>query len=101
MSYHGMDPLKHFEFMFRATVEPTGRVRTELRDIMPVMYSDPMPIDIQTEIEREISIKMGERDYQNFMQSYGKYLELTYNLEKDPVAKDMFSKLMMYIYLKR
>ena len=100
MNYHGMDPERHFEFMFRAQIEPTGRVRTQIQDIMPVSYSDPIPLDIQTEIEREISIKMGERDYNNFMKSYGKYLELVYAMERDPTVRDMFEKMIVYLRLK-
>lgn len=100
-NYHGMDPLRHFEFMFKAHTQATGRVRTNLQDINPVSYSDMIPIDVPYDVEREISITMGEKDYKNFIESYGKYLELTYALEKDEIAKEMFSKLIMYIALKR
>lgn len=101
MNYHGMPPEQHLEFMFRATIEPTGRVRTQIRDILPISYSDPVPLDIQYEVEREISITMGENDYKHFINSYGKYLDLVYSAERDPVVKDMMEKMMMYIILKR
>lgn len=101
MSYHDMRPEQHFEFMFRAKVEPTGRVRTQVQDIMPTHYTDIIPIDVPYQVEREISITMGENDYKNFMSSYGKYLDLVYAAESDIVVKDMMQKMMMYIILKK
>lgn len=101
MKYHGMPPEQHFEFMFRAKIEPTGRVRTQVQDIMPISYSDPMPVDINYQVEREIAITLGENDYKNFLHSYGKYLDLVYAAERDPAVKDMMDKMLMYIILKR
>ena len=100
MKHHGLNPEQHFEFMFRAKIQPTGRVRTQIQDVMPMIYSDPIPLDIQYEVEREMSVMMGERDYKNFMASYGKYLDIVYAAEKDPVVEDMLQKMIMYITLK-
>ena len=101
MNYHGMPPEQHFEFMFKAKIEPTGRIRTQVQDIFPMNYSDPIPLDFQYEVEREIALTMGEHDYKNFMASYGKYLDIVYAAERDPVVKDMMEKMLMYIILKR
>lgn len=101
MNYHGMPPEDHLKFMFNATIEHTGRVRTRIQDLQPYIYSDTAPVDMTSHIEREISITMGEQDYDNFMRSYTKYLELVYATERDPVARDMFEKMMMYLILKR
>jgi hypothetical protein len=104
MNYHGMEPAKHLEFMFNAVIEQTGQKRYLKEDLQlcnRMSYGELMPQSMAVRMENEIAVKMGEGDYQNFMESYGKYLELTYNLERDPVAKDMFSKLMTYIILKR
>lgn len=103
MSYHGMEPDNHFVFMFNAKMEPTGRVRHRTDMLaMPhrMSYNDPF-MDYPVQTEREIAITMGENDYNNFMQSYGKYLDLVYAAEQDPVVKDMMEKMMMYIILKR
>lgn len=103
MKYHGMDPLKHFEFMFNAYISATGKVRTK-PDHMLNIHRQPYNshvIDYPVHTEREMSITLGEDDFKNFIDSYGKYLDLTYAIEQDQVAKDMFSKLMMYIALKR
>lgn len=102
-SHHGMDPLKHFEFMFNAHTKATGRVRSRTDMLsMPhrMNYNDPF-MDYPVQTEREIAITMGENDYNNFIQSYGKYLDLIYAAERDPIVKDMMEKMMMYIYLKR
>jgi hypothetical protein len=50
--------------------------------------------------ENEIAVKMGEGDYQNLMDSYGRYLELVYAMERDPVVRDMFEKMIVYLRLK-
>lgn len=100
MNYHGMDPLRHFEFMFKAHTQATGRVRTNIQDISPVSYNDIIPIDVPYEVEREISITMGEHDYKRFLESYGKYLDVVYAAEQDPIVKDMLQKMIMYINLK-
>ena len=103
MSYHGMDPLKHFEFMFNAHTRASGKVRTRT-DMLSIhhrfSYNDPV-MDFPVQTEREIEITMGENDYNNFIASYGKYLDLVYAAERDPVVKDMMEKMMMYIILKR
>ena len=101
MNYHGMPPEDHLKFMFNANVELTGRVRTRIQDLQPYIYSDVAPVDMTSHIEREVSITMGERDYDNFKLSYGKYLDLVYAAERDPVVKDMMEKMLMYIILKR
>ena len=101
--YHGMPPQEHFRFMFNAHTKATGRVRSRTDMLsMPhrMNYNDPF-MDYPVQTEREIAITMGENDYNNFMKSYGKYLELTYAIEQDSIAKDMFSKLLMYIALKQ
>ena len=104
MNYHGMEPAKHLEFMFNAVIEQTGQKRYLKEDLQIYhrqCYNEPTPQNMAVRTENEIAVKMGEGDYQNFMDSYGKYLELTYALEQDPVAKDMFQKLMTYIILMR
>ena len=103
MNYHGMPPENHLKFMFNADVEATGRVRQRMGMLnYPSIVPQTMePVYQHIETEREISIKMGEGDYNNFMRSYGKYLELVYETERDPVARDMLEKLSMYLILKR
>ena len=104
MSYHGMEPAKHLEFMFNAIIEQTGNKRYLKEDLAVYhrhSYNEPTPQNMAVRTENEIAVKMGEGDYQNFMDSYGKYLELIYAMERDPIVKEMFSKMMTYIILKR
>lgn len=104
MNYHGMEPEQHLKFIFNAEIEPTGQ-RRYLKEDMQIYhrlsYNEPMPQNMAVRTENEIAIKMGEHDYENFMRSYGKYLELVYETERDPVARDMLEKLSMYLILKR
>jgi hypothetical protein len=43
---------------------------------------------------------MSETDYKRFISGYQSYLTLIYGMN-DPIAKDMFEKLMMYLELRR
>lgn len=103
MKYHGMEPERHLEFMFNAVVEMTGQKRYRKEDLAiyhRLDYNEPMPQNMSVRMENELAIKMGEGDYQNFMNSYGKYLDVVYAAEKDPIVRDMFEKMIMYIRLK-
>ena len=103
MNYHGMEPEQHLKFMFNAEIEPTGSKRYLKEDLAVyhrLSYNEPTPQNMAVRTENEIAIKMGEGDYQNFMDSYGKYLELIYAMKEDPVVKDMFEKMIIYLRLK-
>ena len=51
-------------------------------------------------VERVISIKMTESDYKNFMDGFGKYVELIHGVE-DPIIANMFHEVLMMIKLKQ
>ncbi len=103
MQYHGMEPARHLEFMFNAIIEQTGQKRYLKEDLAVyhrLSYNEPTPQNMAVRTENEIAVKMGEGDYQNFMDSYGKYLELIYAIERDPIVKDMFEKMIIDLRLK-
>jgi len=103
MQYHGMEPARHLEFMFNAVIEQTGQKRYLKEDLQVyhrLSYNEPTPQNMAVRTENEIAVKMGEGDYQNCMDSYGKYLELIYAMERDPTVKDMFEKMIVYLRLK-
>ena len=103
MNYHGMEPAKHLEFMFNAVIEQTGQRRYLKEDLQlcnRMSYGELMPQNAAVRMENEIAVKMGEGDYQKFMDSYGRYLELVYAMERDPTVKDMFEKMIVYLRLK-
>ena len=104
MKHHGLNPEQHFEFMFKAKIEPTGQRRYVMEDLLTynrLSYNDVMPHEQAVRTENELAIKMGEHDYKNFMASYGKYLDIVYAAEKDPIVHDMLQKMIMYITLKQ
>lgn len=103
MNYHGMPPEQHFAFMFNAKIEPTGKKRYRKEDLQVyhrLSYNEPMPNDMAVRTENEMGITLGEDDLNNLMNSYGKYLELVYTVERDPIVRDMFEKMIMYMRLK-
>jgi hypothetical protein len=98
-----MEPAKHLEFMFNAVIEMTGKRRYLKEDLTTyhnLNYGELMPQNVAVRMENEIAVKMGEGDYRNFMANYGRYLELIYAMERDPVVKDMFEKMIIYLRLK-
>jgi hypothetical protein len=103
MKYDNMTPEKHLAFMFRAKIEPTGERTYKQEDLFTynsLQYGQNMPHDMPVRVENVMSVKMAETDYNNFIESYGKYLDLLYAVETDPIAKDMFEQLVIYITLK-
>ena len=103
MKHNSMEPEQHLKFMFNAEVEPTGSKRYLKEDLAVyhrLSYNEPTPQNMAVRTENEIAVKMGEGDYDKFIYSYGKYLDLLYAVETDPIAKEMFEKLLIYIHLK-
>jgi hypothetical protein len=103
MNYRGMEPEEHLKFVLNAVIEQTGQrryLKKDLRIYNNLNYGELMPQNMSVRMESEIAVKMGERDYEKFIYSYGKYLDLLHAVETDPIAKEMFEKLLVYIHLK-
>jgi hypothetical protein len=103
MKYNDMEPEQHLKFMFNAEIGTTGHKRYLKEDLdvyHKLNYNEPMPQNRAVRTENEIAVKMGEGDYKNFIYSYGEYLDLLYAAKTDPIAKDMFEKLIVYMALK-
>ncbi len=88
--------------MYKAKIAPTGNDIAKLADTTFVSYSaDPMSsVHLDILREKEIAIKLSESDYNRFINGYENYLTLIYGM-KDPIARDMFEKLMLYLTLKK
>ena len=96
-----MTPQEHLCFIYKAKIEETGREIARLRDNVMLNYSDPSnSINLDILREKEIAIKMSEGKFYKFMNGYANYLDLVYAMQ-DPIAKDMFEKLVMYIKLTK
>lgn len=96
-----MTPQEHLCFIYKAKIEETGREIARLRDNTMLNYSDPSSsIHLDILREKEIAIKMSEGEFHRFMSGYENYLTIIYGLQ-DPIAKDMFEKLVMYLELKK
>ena len=96
-----MTPQEHLCFIYKAKVEETGKEISRLQDNVMMSYNDPSSsIHLDILREKEIAIKMSESEYNRFLRGYENYLDLIYGI-KDPVVRDMFDKMMMYIKLKK
>ena len=103
MAHDKLTPEEHFCAVYKARIAPTGKNLAKLDNNLNVLsYSSgpTTPFDLKFSREDEIGIKMSETDYKRFISGYENYLTLIYGI-KDPIARDMFEKLMMYLELKR
>lgn len=97
------DPMKHFCDCHRATIEVTNNRQYVYEDLVAsnLHYSQSMTVDRTVRMENQISITMGETDYNRFMRTYSKYIELLYAVDSDSQLREMYSKLLIMIELKK
>lgn len=102
MAHDKLTPQEHFCVMYKASIGPTGKNVAKLDNLNVLSYTNgpATPYDFKFSHEDEIGIKMSETDYKRFMSGYQNYLTLIYGIS-DPIARDMFDKLMMYLELRR
>lgn len=82
---------QQFQLLNKAHIEILDPVPTDQNlDDLPILNNE----------ERMALISMPESQYNLFINAYGNYLTLCYGLT-DPVAKNMFEKLMIYLTLKK
>lgn len=75
--------------------------KAQIQIIDPVLVDDNLEdLNIVDGEERMALISMPESQYNLFINAYGNYLTLCYGLT-DPIAKDMFEKLIIYLTLKK
>ena len=97
-----MTPIEHFAFMHKAKIEATGKQCAKLNALQGGGYSmNPNSMhELEFTSEPEIAITMSTSDFKKFMSAYENYIDLIHSLS-DPIAKDMFEKLMIYIKLTK
>lgn len=100
--YQPMTPIQHFAFMYKAKIEPTGKNCAKLNALQGVSYSmNPNSMhELEFTSEPEIGISMSQSEFEKFMNGYENYIDMMYAM-KDPIARDMFEKLLMYIKLTK
>jgi hypothetical protein len=88
--------------MYKAKVHITGKKIAKIEPLQVLSYSSgPQNLqDINYLHEDEIQIIMTETEYNKFIRGYGDYLDLIYGIQ-DPIVREMFEKMMMYIKLKK
>jgi len=97
-----LSPEQHFALIYRAKVNVTGQRIAKIEPLQVLSYSSgPQNLqDINYLHEDEIQIIMTETEYNKFIHAYGDYLDLIYGIQ-DPIVREMFEKMMMYIKLKK
>jgi hypothetical protein len=89
------------ELVFDANIQPTGNVIKRIDPSGITFFPAPTDEPIKHTEHKEIAIKMPEDKYEDFISGFGKYVQMIHGIDKDPIAKEMFEKLFMYIELRR
>jgi hypothetical protein len=97
-----LTPEQHFSLIYKAKISVTGKKIAKIEPMQMLHYSNgPSNLDTINFLEEDqIQILMTETDYKKFLNGYDNYLDLMYGMQ-DPIARDMFEKLMMYLKLKK
>ena len=97
-----LTPEQHFALIYRAKVNVTGQRIAKVEPLQVFAYSNgPQNFqDVNYLHEDEIQIIMTETHYNKFINQYGEYLDLIYGMQ-DPIIREMFEKMLMYIKLKK
>ena len=96
---YSLTPEEHFKLVYRCKVEQTNE-RVMINPFVPLAVGTLIAQDeVRVQAEPVIAVKMAESDYKKFVRGYSDYIALMYAME-DPIARDMFEKLMIYIRLK-
>lgn len=95
-----LSPEEHFITIHRAKIQKTDKKAYKV-DAWQQYQSLQQPyLPMEHVVEDVIGIYINESEYHRFMENYGRFMDLMYGI-RDPIARDMFEKLMMYIQLKK
>ena len=98
--YMKLTPEQHFQTVYKSKIIDLGET-VNMYDPISVGYSpNPSMNHLEMRTEKVINIKMPESEYKRFINGYENYLDLIYGIQ-DPIVKEMFDKLVMYIKLKK
>jgi hypothetical protein len=96
-----LTPEEHFQTVYKSRIVDLGETVNTYDPPIIVGYTpNPFPNKIDMKVEKVINIKMPESEYHRFMQGYENYIDLIYGMQ-DPIVRDMFDKMMVYIKLMK
>lgn len=98
-TYKPLTPAEHLKLIYKCKVTMDGD-KMILTDPNHIHGSNPHYEDIKEYVENIVTVKFSESEFNRFMQNYENYIDLIHGLN-DPVVKDMFEKMMIYIKLMK
>jgi len=98
-TYRQLTPEDHLKMIYKCKV---------IKDGEKVVVPDPLHIhnsvnfydEVKHHVEDVVTLKFIESDYNRFMLNYENYIDLIHGM-RDPIIKDMFEKMMMYVRLRK
>jgi hypothetical protein len=98
--HNKLTPQEHFVEVHRARIENTGQKAYKSDSWQTYQNLNQPYLPMEHVVEDVIGIYINESEYHRFMENYSRFLDLMYGI-RDPIARDMFEKLMIYIQLQK
>lgn len=86
--------------IYRARIEITNEKCYKYNPITVPAGPNVSMQHIEMGHERIIAIKLPESEYNKLLEGFGTYMDMIYGIE-NPIVRDMFEKLLMYIQLQK
>lgn len=100
-AYTKLTPLEHFQTIYKCKVVDLGETVNTYEPPINIGYSPiPFPNKIEMKVEKVINVKMPESEFNKFLRNYETYIDLIHGIQ-DPIVRDMFDKMMIYIKLMK
>ena len=95
-----LTPEEHFITIHHAKIEKTGKKAYMIDARQQYQSLQQQYLPLENIAEDVIGIYINETEYHRFMENYGRFIDLMYGI-RDPITRDMFEKLMIYIQLQK
>ena len=94
-----MTPEDHLRRAYNANIN-VSKDRMVSYSLTTINYTPNDLYNYEARMQPVIEIKMGQYDYEKFTEDYKRNLDVQLQIQRDPIAQDMYRKLLVYLALK-
>jgi hypothetical protein len=96
-----METPNNFQLIYKCTIEPTGRLISNLKPINIDWYSPftVEQIDATYTKEPEIAITMSQSEYERFISHWNQYMTIIEASQINPMVRDQYHQLITFATL--
>ena len=91
------ESFKKFTNLYSCNIHFTGEKLYKIRD-HDYLTLNPDEV-IKHPCEEEIAVKFPQSEYEKFLHNWANYIDILYTMEKHPIIKEEFQKLIMLVQL--